>query len=227
MDIIAYLLSRTYVKKTLKGMGALKGAACKVKTIVHQNKENIVTFEWEDTDGVKHTSEMHVEDGTPIFEYTVGDTYKYGDLVIYASAFYRCTVAEYVAEPVIDDTKFNEIGSPDGNYDIVQNASLLPVRFTPADRKMYYAVEEECFFYWDGYQWVKQGTMSQYDVMPTPASVYAGRMVQYIGATTPDYIQGYFYKCTNESGSWKWEHVETYVPELTTQQVNDLLSLLD
>ena len=56
MDIVAYLLSRTYVKKTLKGMGALKGAACKVKTIVHQNKENIVTFEWEDTDGVQSPS---------------------------------------------------------------------------------------------------------------------------------------------------------------------------
>ena len=156
LDKKAYVLSKRYTDETAIQFGGLKGANAKIKSIVHENGQNIVTFEWKNDDGEIRESLMYVEDGTPIYTYTPGDTYHYGDLVIYQSAFYRCTVEEYVAEPIIDDTKFNEIGSPDGNYDIVQNSSLLPVRFTAADRKMYYAIEEGTFFLLNGERWVKQ-----------------------------------------------------------------------
>lgn len=159
-DVISYVLSRKYVKDSLKGIGALKGVPAKIKSIVHANGINTLTFEWEDNDGGKHESVMTVYDGTPIYVYTPGDTYKYGDLVIYASAFYRCIVSECIAEAVIDDTKWNEIGSPDGNYDIVQSADLLPVRFTSADRKMYYVIDEHCFYLWNGVEWQEQAPKS-------------------------------------------------------------------
>lgn len=223
----AYALSRKFTKDTASQFGALKGASCTIASIVHQNKQTIVTFQWENDAGEIKESKMYVEDGTPIYEYVVGDTYHYGDLVIYASAFYRCTVAEYVAEDPIDDTKFSEIGSPDGNYDIVQNASLLPVRFTAADRKMYYAIEDAAFYLWNGTNWVKQETTQQFSVMPTPASIYLDRIVQYVGATNTDFVQGYFYRCDYDGTTYEWVSVDTQkINELTTEQVNNLLSIL-
>lgn len=225
--IIAYVLSKRYTKETAAEFGAVKGAPCTIKSITHQNKQNIVTFEWKNSAGETKESTMVVEDGTPIYEYIVGDTYKYGDIVIYASALYRCTVTEYVAEPELDTTKFAELGSPDGNYDIVQNSSLLPPRFTSADRKLYYSIEDSTFFLWNGEAWVKQGTLQQYDSLPTPATIYLDRIVQYVGETTVEYTQGYFYKCEYEDGTYKWLPVDTQeVKELTTEQMTNLISLL-
>jgi len=74
---------------------------------------------------------------------------------------------------VFDDTKWNEIGSPDGNYDIVATEEDLPPRFTSADRKMYYCIADGIFYLWDGTQWVPQRqdpsmelTKAQYDALP-------------------------------------------------------------
>lgn len=39
----------------------------------------------------------------------------------------------------------------------------------------------------------------RYSIMPVPTSELVGQIVQYIGATTEDYIQGGFYKCVQES----------------------------
>lgn len=158
LDIETYVLARQAAKKytdeTAIQFGGLKGAPCKVKSIVKEENRSIVTFEWENDEGETRESQMVVEDGTPIYVWTPGISYKYGDLVIYQSCFYRCITPN--SDLVFDDRKWNEIGSPDGNYDIVQNESMLPVRFTPADRKMYYAIEEDCFFFWDGYQWTRK-----------------------------------------------------------------------
>lgn len=45
------------------------------------------------------------------------------------------------------------------------------------------------------------GAVPQYTVMPTASERNLGNIVQYVGATTEDYINGYFYKCaTNENG---------------------------
>jgi hypothetical protein len=38
----------------------------------------------------------------------------------------------------------------------VENADLLPARFTSADRKMYYSIADGCFFLWDGEKWAEQ-----------------------------------------------------------------------
>ena len=201
VNLVTLALAKTYTNETVIGMGALKGAPCTIKKIEKTNGQNIVTFEWTDTEGGKHTSELRVDDGTPIYNWEAGDHYNYGDLVIYASCFYRCIVEN--SDLIFDDTKWNELGSPDGNYDIVQNSSLLPARFTAADRKMYYSIADSFFWLWDGTNWVAQKNVTQYTELPVASSYYNDRVAQYIGITNSNYIQGFFYKCVLENGVYK------------------------
>lgn len=154
LSVTAYALAKKYTDETAAQFGGLKGAPCKVKSIVKQNGQSIITFEQKNDEGETRESQAFVNDGTPIYEQTSGDTYLYGDLVIYASCFYRCITEN--SDVVFDDTKQNEIGSPDGNYDIVQTVSDLPPRFTSADRKMYYCIANGFFYLWDGDEQVAQ-----------------------------------------------------------------------
>ena len=154
LSAVTYVLSKKYTDETAIQFGGLKGAPCKIKSITKENGQNIVIFEWKNDDGDTRESKLVVDDGTPIYVWEPGHPYIYGDLVIYESCFYRCITPN--SDSVFDNTKWNEIGSPDGNYDIVQNESLLPIRFTAADRKMYYSIEDSLFFLWNGTQWVPQ-----------------------------------------------------------------------
>lgn len=61
VEIIGML--KSYISKTLVGMGALKGAPCTVKDITTASGDHTVTFEWEDTEGVKHNDDFTVSDG--------------------------------------------------------------------------------------------------------------------------------------------------------------------
>lgn len=187
MDIVSYILSRKYTNETAMQFGGLKGANCKVKSIVHQDGQNVVTFEWKNDDGETRTSVMQVYDGTPIYVWESGNHYNYGDLVIYASSFYRCVFENSDTE--FDATKWNEIGSPDGNYDIVEDSSLLPPRFTAADRKMYYSIADSAFWLWDGNQWVFQAAgalTSQLNVTKTVGGVTSG--TTYVDGTSLEQI---------------------------------------
>ena len=69
MDIISYILSRAYVKKSLVGVGALKGAPCTIASIVDNlDGTHDITFSWKDNTDVTHTSVLTVKDGeTPAF----------------------------------------------------------------------------------------------------------------------------------------------------------------
>ena len=151
---VTYAVSKKYTDETAIQFGGLKGAPCKVKSVVKENGQNIITLEWTNDDGDTRETKVYVDDGTPIYTWTPNFEYQYGDLAIYESAFYRCITPNNDA--VFDDTKWNEIGSPDGNYDIVQTKTSLPVRFTPADRKMYYVIDEGIFYLWNGYSWIAQ-----------------------------------------------------------------------
>lgn len=150
----AYVLSKKYTDESIIGFGVQKGANCKIKSIVKKDGQNIVTFEWKNDDGETREQKMYVEDGTPIYVWESGNTYHYGDLVIYSSCFYRCIVENSDIE--FDDTKWNEINSADSQFDIVQNSSLLPSRFTPADRRLYFSIEDGYFWLWNGYEWKAQ-----------------------------------------------------------------------
>lgn len=61
VEIIGML--KTYVAKSLVGAGALKGAPCKIKSIVKASGINTVTFEWTDDNGDTQESTMLVADG--------------------------------------------------------------------------------------------------------------------------------------------------------------------
>ena len=50
----------------------------------------------------------------------------------------------------------------------------------------------------------------RYSTMPTASSDYSGKIVEFIGATTADYTQGYFYKCVG-SGTptvYEWQQID-------------------
>ena len=147
----AYALAKKYTDDTANEFGGLKGTPCTIKSVKHQNGRNIVTFEWKNSAGETRESEMIVKDGTPIYVWESGDHYEYGDLAIYGSYFYRCITSNDDTE--FDESKWDKIGSPDGNYGIVQDSSLLPSIFTSVDRKMYYSIEDGYFWLWNGTEW--------------------------------------------------------------------------
>lgn len=61
-EIIGML--KSYVKNSLKGMGALKGAPCEIQSITETSGGHVVTFKWQDSEGETHTGTMPVENGT-------------------------------------------------------------------------------------------------------------------------------------------------------------------
>ena len=159
MDIISYILSKKYTNETAIQFGGLKGANCQIKSAVKQDHQNIITFQWKNDEGEIRENTIIVEDGTPIYLWKPGNRYIIGDIAIYNNCFFYCIVNN--ADTVFDDTNWIGIGSPDGNWDIVEHASELPMIFTLQDRKIYYAIEEQAFYLWNGLNWViisNQGT---------------------------------------------------------------------
>ena len=53
------------------------------------------------------------------------------------------------------------------------------------------------------------GQIIQKSIMPTAALSELGNIYQYVGATSNDYINGYFYKCTVDNNVYAWERVNT------------------
>ena len=146
---------KEYVDESIMGItGALAGKNCTIVSNTHQDGVTTVVFQWTADDGTVNQDTISVLDGTPILVWIRGRTYHYGDIVIYESNFYRCIIENHDND--FDDTKWNEIGSPDGNYDIVQTSALLPPRFTSADRKIYYVISEGIFYLWNGVRWEPQ-----------------------------------------------------------------------
>lgn len=68
---------------------------------------------------------------------------------------------------------------------------------------------------------------NQYDVIPTPASVFENRVIQYVGATSGTAKTGHFYQCYNDSGTFKWKDLTEEPESLTQEQLNQLLALLN
>ena len=54
-----------------------------------------------------------------------------------------------------------------------------------------------------------RGQFIQYSVMPTPSVDIVNKIVQYIGTSTSNYTNGYFYKCTEVStGVYNWVNIQ-------------------
>lgn len=63
MDIVTYAMAVNCIKRSLDGLGVLKGAACTIKSITEVEGGNEVTFEWTGNSGTKQTRTMFVKDG--------------------------------------------------------------------------------------------------------------------------------------------------------------------
>ena len=63
MDIVTLALAKAFTKKTVDGLGALKGANAVITSITKENGISIVTFEWTGTSGIKETDSIQVKDG--------------------------------------------------------------------------------------------------------------------------------------------------------------------
>lgn len=65
---------RNYIKQTLVGMGALKGASAQLSNVYDaQAGTNTMTWKWEDNEGEEHTTTVVVYDGAPGAPGTPGD----------------------------------------------------------------------------------------------------------------------------------------------------------
>ena len=62
----ALAIAKSYTKKSLEGVGALKGAPCTIKSITEVDGGQKVTFEWTGTSGTKQTSTMIVKNGVSV-----------------------------------------------------------------------------------------------------------------------------------------------------------------
>ena len=63
MDIVTYALSKKYTEKSLKGVGALKGAPCRVTAIEEVEGGNKITLSWTDMDGKTLSESLIVKNG--------------------------------------------------------------------------------------------------------------------------------------------------------------------
>ena len=63
MDIVTLALAKAFTKKTVDGLGALKGANAIITSITKENGISTVTFEWTGTSGIKETDSIQVKDG--------------------------------------------------------------------------------------------------------------------------------------------------------------------
>ena len=61
----------------------------------------------------------------------------------------------------------------------------------------------------------------QVDTMETPTIELLGTIVQYVGMTTVDYTNGYFYECVSNSGVYSWQQVDMTVA-LTAAELQEI-----
>lgn len=65
---------------------------------------------------------------------------------------------------------------------------------------------------------VKYNIKFQFSTMPAASADYLGQFAQYVGVTTTDYTEGYFYKCVLDGATYKWEGVYQDSPEYTIKK---------
>lgn len=69
---------------------------------------------------------------------------------------------------------------------------------------------------------------SQYETLPAPAAAWKGKIIQYVGPDSGTLKSGHFFKCIDDSGTLKWTDISgDETEELTPEQLNELLALLD
>lgn len=65
-----------YVKASLQGMGALKGAPCEISSVTNSNGNHTINLSWEDKNGTAHNDSLIVKDGETAYQIAVRNGYE-------------------------------------------------------------------------------------------------------------------------------------------------------
>lgn len=140
----------------------------------------------------------------------VGTIYQYvGATGTYTNGyFYQCQQDEYEVctwEPIevqeIEAGNFAKMSQSDVN-DIKAAVSITPISIPQAMSSSDVADIKDAFSIDINY--TSSASQIQYETMPLATADKVGWIIQYTGATDLDYINGYFYQCVNNSGTYSW-----------------------
>ena len=171
LSTVTYALCKKYTDESLDGVGALKGAPCKVRSVEKIDGRSIVTLEWKSDSGVVKTSEVYVNDGVSVW--IANRDYAVNDVVVKDNILYICETAN--SDATFDPLKWAAIssGSVGGDFKIIDTLSQRPSDLGPDDRQMDYCIEDGNFYLWNGLQWnninagikIRELTEAQYDAL--------------------------------------------------------------
>jgi hypothetical protein len=212
MDILTYALAKNYTDKALLGVGTIKGAPCTVKSQTEDDEYVYVTLGWENNLGTSEETVVKIKkgtDGAPGEPGPAGDPGPQGVSITKIEKIKTEGLIDTYQISFSDNTTFEYTVSNGSDAVIDDNETGLTKTFSSDKISKTFATIEEV-----------NKRIPQYDVLPTPTEAFGGKVVQFIGITTEDYIHNYFYECVQVEGNYKWvntvvQNVPTKVSELT------------
>jgi len=198
--VVAYILGKSYVKKSLIGIGALAGAPCQVQSINKVGKTTTVTLKWEDNVGGVHTQAFDIEDGLDGVSVTNATINANGNLILTLSDGndIDCgkVLPQYDTMPPASSANVNQIlqyiGTTSGGY---------------TNGYYYKCINDGGVYKWINIKVQDGEDVFRYNVIPPANSSISGAIIQYIGVTNTDYTNGYYYQCVESpigSGTYIW-----------------------
>ena len=201
--VVAYILSKSYTKKSLIGIGALAGAPCQVQSINKVGKTTTVTLKWEDNVGGVHTQAFDIEDGLDGVSVTGATINNSGNLILSLSDGndIDCgkVLPQYDTMPTPTVTNVGQV---------LQYIGATNVNYT---KGYYYECIESPVgsgtYVWKNIKVQDSEDVFRYNIIPSPSVDIEGAIIQYIGTTNANYTNGYYYQCVESpagSGTYIW-----------------------
>ena len=195
--VVAYILGKSYTKKSLIGIGALAGAPCQVQSINKVDKTTTITLKWEDNVGGIHTQAFNIEDGEDGVSVTNATIDANGHLILTLSDGndIDCgqVLPQYDTMPVPSTTNEGQIlqyiGNTTSNY---------------TNGYYYKCVNDGGVYKWVNIKVQDGEEIFRYSILPTADNSNVGNIVQYIGTTTTNYTNGYYYQCKFDGTNYRW-----------------------
>lgn len=198
--VVAYILGKSYTKKSLIGIGALAGAPCQVQSINKVGKTTTITLKWEDNVGGVHTQAFEIEDGLDGVSVTNAVINSTGNLILTLSDGndIDCgkVLPQYDTMPPASSTNVNQIlqyiGTTGGGY---------------TNGYYYKCINDGGVYKWVNIKVQDGEDVFRYNVIPSANASISGAIIQYIGVTNANYTNGYYYQCVESpvgSGTYIW-----------------------